>query len=424
MYQAVFFLTAFLASEQEAGLKAPDAPQVLSRMASDAGRFDAKELDAQGVPGLKLVLDWLLPETADSQVTQQQVAAWIEQLGDDNFRVREQASATLLAVGHAFHDAIVAATRSDDAEVRSRAQAILDKWKARQEDIGRYAAGFQMYVHGIKDRERLELLSRRTALALEKGLPADGRLLLLTFCLEGVARSGDDRCCDLLQPLLKHDDVRVAVMVTREIGSRRIHTLFPRLLLDALKSDREPVVQEAVNWTPNCWDRARQPEVRKQLRRIFATGSEHLKFRVCFPLMHGFSDPEALRHLMSETKSKDTERARTAIGWIGDSCNYRKPVTDELLATLTPFLKSDNDELRRSAVYALGTYAGEQVVQSLVPLLADKEAIIVSEASYKLLEQPDKAMLKRCLQSAAQNDQDPNIRKKTGELLAKLAAAR
>jgi Flp pilus assembly protein TadD len=58
-----------------------------------------------------------------------EIAGWIEQLGDNNFAVREAASKKLWAAGSAAESALEAALKSDDAEVVRRARDILDKFK-------------------------------------------------------------------------------------------------------------------------------------------------------------------------------------------------------------------------------------------------------------------------------------------------------
>jgi len=55
----------------------------------------------------------------------EQVAAWIKQLGDEDPQVREGAQRQLQAAMPAVQAALEAATKSNDAEVASRARAIL-----------------------------------------------------------------------------------------------------------------------------------------------------------------------------------------------------------------------------------------------------------------------------------------------------------
>src|SRR5262245_43894190 len=61
--------------------------------------------------------------------TPEQIARWVRELDDDSFDVRENASKQLWAAGRAAEPALKEAARSSSAEVRLRAQTILDKFK-------------------------------------------------------------------------------------------------------------------------------------------------------------------------------------------------------------------------------------------------------------------------------------------------------
>jgi hypothetical protein len=64
-----------------------------------------------------------MPPTAD------QVARWVEQLGDNDFATRQKASQHLWEAGKAAEAALARAAQSDDPEVRRRAAEILDKFR-------------------------------------------------------------------------------------------------------------------------------------------------------------------------------------------------------------------------------------------------------------------------------------------------------
>jgi len=63
---------------------------------------------------------------ASDQATAARIKKLIEQLGDDQFAVREKAHAELLALGRSAVAALKEARKSEDAEVRFRAETILD----------------------------------------------------------------------------------------------------------------------------------------------------------------------------------------------------------------------------------------------------------------------------------------------------------
>jgi hypothetical protein len=57
------------------------------------------------------------------------IARWVEEMGDDSFAAREAASRKLLGAGEAAEPALLKALEHKDAEIRSRARAILAEFK-------------------------------------------------------------------------------------------------------------------------------------------------------------------------------------------------------------------------------------------------------------------------------------------------------
>jgi len=53
------------------------------------------------------------------------IQLWVKQLGDESFKVREEATQNLIKAGYAAFDAVTQATKSKDAEVKQRASRIL-----------------------------------------------------------------------------------------------------------------------------------------------------------------------------------------------------------------------------------------------------------------------------------------------------------
>jgi tetratricopeptide (TPR) repeat protein len=68
-------------------------------------------------------------ETPAPKPTAKQIAQWVEQLGDDDFTVRENASKKLWQAGAAAEPALEKAIKSDDPEVVRRARELLDKFR-------------------------------------------------------------------------------------------------------------------------------------------------------------------------------------------------------------------------------------------------------------------------------------------------------
>jgi len=396
----------------------------LAAMLVQAEKFDAQSLHAMGLAGLSAVLDHLLPDTAEEETfeaPEDNVAELIEQLGDERFRARELASEALLDLGPGIRPALLAATRSSDAEVRWRAICILRRWSSRNtEDKSRYVPAFAIFLAGISDRERLDELTRRTGLAFDIGMPSGGRMAVLQQCIMSIARTGKDEYTDRLRPLLGHEDVSVGVFVTQTVGSGSGHNFFPSLLIEALESPHKEIVRQAIARSADCWDVKRKEEVKRRLIAIFEGDDEALKFEACYPLMHDHNYAAAVDYLLTQVQSKDQPRATKAIGWIGDSSNHGRPAFEKLLKTLDPLLKSTDQNRRRAAARALAMYAGEEVVQRLIPLLGDSNSAVATEITYRLAHQKDKKMLQRLLAAAAKNDPNEKVRKKAAELAEKL----
>ena len=378
-----------------------------------------------GVRGLEVVLNRLLPDTLPPKVqaTEQEIRVLIKQLGNEQFEIREQATRKLLALGRGNRPLLLKAVKNPDAEVRQRVKGILDEWDpCRGLDLAPYVEAFWVYSERpIKDKDCVFLLAQRTAAALQNGIETGPRRTFLEYALRAVSRSCDDRAFNLFRPLLKHEDVSVGVMVVHNLaGYKSNNHYFPLLLLEALASEREPILAEAIDWAPNCWDRKQAREVERLVRRVFVKGNANLKFRASFALMHSYRDDQAYAYILQQTQSKDAGRAQTAIYCLADNSNSHRQASPELLKNLVPYLTSPNNELRRAASHALGVYPDKKVIEHLVSLLGDKQEIIANETSNALLEYREKAEVRRVLEIVAKNHENKVVRAKAQELLDRL----
>src|SRR5204863_4655857 len=149
-----------------------------------------------------------------------------------------------------------------------------------------YLSGFWTYLEGISDSPRLQLLARRTIAAFEQGMPEGDRLHLLRLCIAGIAHGRDDASCDILRPLVRHDDVRIATLVTETVGAYKTEPRFvPQLLVDALASEKAAVTEMALRFVVDCQDDRRREHVGAALRKVFEKREEPLKFQACLPLL-------------------------------------------------------------------------------------------------------------------------------------------
>jgi len=401
---------------------------LVESMGTRGSGYDATELHALGTDGLTAVLDHLLPETAapkplPNRPPEETIHRLIQQLDADSFQARETATAELIAEGRGRRNLIEAAWESDSLEVRLRVERILASWESRPAArLSAYLSGFWKYVEGIGDSGRLELLARRTIKTIGLGVPEGDRLHLLRLCIAGVAHGRDEASCELLRPLVRHEDARVAALVAETMGGYKTDPRFmPQVLIDALTSQHRAAVEAALRFVLGCQDQRQQLAVRRALHAVFAGGDESLKFQACLPLVRDFQDAQAWTYVVSQAASRDANRVRTALNWIGDTKSCGRSPSAELLKSLSSLLMASEPIVRRAAAMALGTFRGEAVLRLLASRLADDDENVVRAASASLLNQPDRALVARVLrQAAASHDSRLSLRSRS--VLEKLAS--
>jgi hypothetical protein len=282
--------------------------------------------------------------------------------------------------------------------------------------------GFWNYAEGLRDGERLELVARRVIAEFARGWPDGPKLHLLRLCVAGVAKGGHEASCDLLRPLVASKDVRIARFVTETTGSYKADDeFFPQLLIDALASNRDEVVQVAIRWTQNCRKSPRADEARGAMQAIFDKRDESLKFQVCVPLIQEFDDSHAWVFLIEQTQSQAPLRSASALSSLADAKYTGREPSADLLEKLAGPLSSPTLALRWGATKALGTHAGQVVIERLIPLLADAEQSVRDEAARCLLKQADKTLLRTQLTAAAAAHASERVRERAAALLKKLA---
>ncbi len=88
---------------------------------------------------------------ADEPPTQQQLTQLVEQLGNDSYRIREQAQRELLEIGLLARKALVRGLRSPDLEIRLRARRLLAQ--VVEEEFEGRLADFIADVNGTKEHD-------------------------------------------------------------------------------------------------------------------------------------------------------------------------------------------------------------------------------------------------------------------------------
>lgn len=376
---------------------------LVDAMATRGSSYDAAELHTLDTAGLAAVLDYLLPDTAAAKqlpkgLPEDRVQALLHDLDANDFATREFATEELVAKARGNQAAIEQAAHGDSLEVRLRVERVLASWESKPAaSLGAYLSGYWSYIEHIADPPRLKLLAERTVKALDSGMPENDRLHLIRLSIAGVAHGRDEPSCDLLRPLVRHTDVRIATFVTETVGKYKNEARFvPSLLVDALRSDRPQVVELAVCFVLGCEDPVRRSQVQAALRQLFETGPEPLKFQSCLPLLRDFQDADAWAYVIEQAGGTDNGRIRTALNWLGDTKPTSQPPAATLLAHFDRQLQS-NPQVRRATAIALGKFQGEPAIRRLVNRLSDADDAVVREAEGCLLAQPDRALVKMLL---------------------------
>lgn len=373
------------------------------------------------------VLDELLPDTAQprvSAVARDEVARLIEALGADQFRVREAASAQLLQMGEGIREQLALAAKSDNAERSWRAIRILRRWESEKyEDKSRLLPTLAAMCESITDDARLEEIAQRLRVALPNRIESDSRREAMRQCMIALLRSGKEPYNELLRPCLKSEDVQMAYLVVEAAGQAIDPTrgrAVPKLLLEAMQSDREDLALVAISFATNWGATVQDDELKRTLLAIFAGNRDNLKFQAAFPLMRLFHHPAAMDYVLEQAQSDDAARRCNAIAWLTADGNAPAEPSQRLLELLSKLLTHDDPQTRRMAAMALASFSGEAVVTRLIPLLGDKDQTVVGEVSNRLLGQSDRAMLRRLLQEAAKDDAKKAVRRMAQQTLEQL----
>jgi hypothetical protein len=128
-----------------------------------------KVLAAAGSRGV----EYLAKATKDVIANEQKIREWVEDLGSETFRVRENASKELVAQGARALPAIHRAANAEDPEVRDRAREVLGKLNAK---------GIYPPAHGLVG-DQLRLF--RTVQALEEIGGTEAKAVLETIATTG-----------------------------------------------------------------------------------------------------------------------------------------------------------------------------------------------------------------------------------------------
>jgi hypothetical protein len=367
-----------------------------------------KEMLSRGREGLVELLDVFCPLGLPADA-RKRIASAVEDLATGDPKLVKAAYLSLSELGSDSWDSIARVT---DARARPWLDALTQDWRDHvmlpehvAEEVGR----------ALGATEHPDVLARRAVDVLSSpSFDPESRSFVRHLIPPLASRDAE---VETLAKLLDHPDPRVPVQMLRWTGPQT-NTHFPEIVLIALGSKRPEIVDAAQRSGPApIWDEKKRRRIHKAMKNVFETGTEAQKFYSCFTLMQTFRDRDAVAYLLEQTRSKDRERIQTALGWLGDSCNWGRRATPAILEAFRPHLQSKDSNLRLMAGYGLGTYSGDEVVRALIPLLVDPEEIIRIEVSNKLLGARDQKPVLQVLEEALKGEKDEGLRKALSELI-------
>ncbi len=312
----------------------------------------------------------------------------------------------------------------------------IGKWQAwgtgdlRRADVPKeLVEGFVNYLAEIDDAESIRLITNRVLAVLKEGtLRSSTRDTIMKHSVATIVRSGNQqqlqRLTQLYNASSSEPKAKKNYRTSRsaewliELACHGRHRGFAKpgdldsLVVAALRSDHARVVDAAISCCTELRTNSIAAETKTALTEIFQGEDQDLKFQSCFPLMYLFGYQESIDYLMEQVASTDEERSRTAIVWLGDTCNWSKPASPELLEALRPALRSENAKIRAAACRAIGTYSGNEVIKLLISMLGDDDGNITIAARRNLegtLAKRNKA-LPSLLEEAANTNESEAIR--------------
>ncbi|MFO8011887.1 MAG: HEAT repeat domain-containing protein [Phycisphaerae bacterium] len=397
-------------SHEQAAFSGQDAFAVRRLIRRELGR---------GPEGLSLLLSVFFPESVPPLEPKTVERLLGDVRSDDPSRWRA-AAVRLYEAGPKLKGRLETLLPKVRPSTRMLLWGLLWRWDRPPRPVETYRVLMADQLEDLDDPALLTSLARHVAAALAW----DGRdhSLLLITVLEHLATEADAAWSEPFVPLLAdlpEDDARYLV---DQVGRRRPNRHFPPLLLRALRHERPAVVEAALRWTPNCWDKARREEVRQAVLAIFRGPNEDLRFEAAQPLLHNWHDPRAAAYYMAELRSPDRKRARLALRRLGIPENWGPEPYPGLLNALEPFLTADDSPLRRGATETLGAYRGEEVIRRLVRMLSDEAEPVRHEAAARLRTHRDRPVVRHVLKEEAEKTTDPALRRAIRSVLERVDA--
>lgn len=408
------------------GAEDPQLRQLVEQMfeAKQQQGYDPQPLMKRGLPGMRFVLDELFPELNEqNKQPVQKVAALIEQLNDQSYERREEATFALRRMGWSAEEQLRQALDHENPQVRTRLRKILANTSSSFKPRNNFQ-GLQKYLGNQRDADCRQELARRVTAALAARLDKTEKLKAIMVCLECVSKSlgdraKDDRIQSELLPLLELEDSAPALLALQKNPGDESYVT--PILKAALASKRPELIRCGVLYMMNPrWDEANRPIIKAELEKYF-DGSPvpaelrndlNFMFRVASIAHEEFQSANAQEWLIGLISSKQPV-ALPVMRSLGIRGIKLKPMDAKLFAAVEPHAKSKEEKYRAAAAEMLEVYEGEGVLPLLVQLFADPAEEVWKKAaeslhqrhysSYERGKSPIPQLLENALQTAAED---------------------
>jgi tetratricopeptide (TPR) repeat protein len=261
----------------------------------------------------------------------------IEQLGDPDWRIRQQASKRLTQQTHEAYPLLIAAAKSDDLEVRSRAKSILQRFDLDPRRPGDSPAvrdcldGFLL----LQNHEQKKRIDRLVLLPNDEGIPAIARLIRIENSAEQDIQPGKFSFYAIRQIL---ENRKGAYIFPKPVAAKIVSELdgsggeAGRWLRVYLGFSDDPAKALDI-WNKMIWQKVSKSSVPTMASGATLTG-QLLEKQLAWTLRLGAS-PELVRFLMKNARLRiDPARRDEIIDWI-----VREKVWDDFPGGLESFLR-------------------------------------------------------------------------------------
>jgi hypothetical protein len=366
----------------------------IADMATKGRQFSPAPLLAAGDEALEAMLRRILPEgfQATPQLSQDAVNRFIEELGADAFLIRDHATKQLAEDGSSWQKVLEAKIDGATPEVRRRIQGILSSWRPPKEACNNYRfdQAWNQYVSGLSEFSSDELLSDVCAQALHQALHESDRREIIRFSLHALAKSEEPEIHGRFAKLCELEDPAPAIFAIECLGGR----ILTPLNRAALASDNWRLRRSALMHTPSSrLDPPLRAQVHETVSTIFApdatpevVGADDRERDILAAIFKEL--PAARRHLLTNAKSDDPDRASLAIVFLSDSQFFRQPLPQDVEVVLRQASESKYQQVRLATAESTRIYKlGEASLPILLHLLDDPSDEVWHAATNGLLQQ-------------------------------------